>query len=420
MDRQIKAFPYRWVVLAFYMLLSMMIQVQWVALAPIARASEHFYAGQVSPGAFFGVDFLAMLYLIVFLIAALPASFIIDTYGLRVGLGIGAALAGVAGLLKGIFAQNFAVVLVAQIVLAVSQPFICNAATTLGARWFPLKERGVAVGLASLAQYLGIVAAMVVGPILVVGDASSPLYGHGVGRLLMIYGVATAAAALLSLAVVKEKPAGAADESLERLGAMKGMRSLLANRDFRILLVLFTIGLGIFNAVSSMVDSIAAHIGVDDSDGLIGTFMIVGGLVGALVLPILSDAARKRKPFLVLCMAGMVPGVAGLAFAGVLGGSPAGAYLIAKISAGVLGFFVLSAGPIGFQYAAEIGRPAPESTSQGLLMLVGQMSGIVFMAIMGAKSLMGPVLTAFSVLAVACFVATITLRESEILATPRE
>jgi MFS family permease len=407
--------PYRWAVLAAYMLLALASQIQWVALAPVSRAAERFYAGQIAPGSFFGIDFLAMVYLILYLVMALPASFIIDTYGLKVGLGIGAILAGVAGLAKGLFAQSFAVVLIAQAALALSQPFILNAATTLGARWFPLRERGLAVGFASLAQYLGIVAAMVIGPALVDGNASSIGYGLGVGKLLLVYGIATAAAAIASLLVVKERPALAVEGGEERLGALKGLKSLLASSDYRILLLLFTIGLGIFNALSSMVDTMASHIGVDDSDGLIGTFMIVGGIAGALLLPMLSDATRRRKPFLVICMAGMVPGVACLAFAGSLAVSSAGAYAIAKVAAGVLGFFVMSAGPIGFQYAAEIGRPAPESTSQGLLLLVGQISGIVFMSLMGSKALIGPVLAGFVVLSILSFLSTIVLRESELM-----
>jgi hypothetical protein len=54
----------------------------------------------------------------------------------------------------------------------------------------------------------------------------------------------------------------------------------------------------------------------------------------------------------------------------------------------VFGFFLLSAGPIGFQYGAEITFPAPEGTSNGLLILMGQISGIVF--ILGMDSLKAP------------------------------
>jgi hypothetical protein len=43
-----------------------------------------------------------------------------------------------------------------------------------------------------------------------------------------------------------------------------------------------------------------------------------------------------------------------------------------------MGFFLLSAGPIGFQYGAEVANPAPEGTTNGLLLLMGQISGIAF------------------------------------------
>jgi hypothetical protein len=46
----------------------------------------------------------------------------------------------------------------------------------------------------------------------------------------------------------------------------------------------------------------------------------------------------------------------------------------------------MSAGPIGFQYGAEVSYPAPESTSQGLLLLAGQISGLVFVAAMSMRS----------------------------------
>jgi hypothetical protein len=46
--------------------------------------------------------------------------------------------------------------------------------------------------------------------------------------------------------------------------------------------------------------------------------------------------------------------------------------------AGMMGFALLSAGPIGFQYGAEVAYPAPEGTTNGLLLLVGQVSGIIF------------------------------------------
>jgi MFS family permease len=105
--------------------------------------------------------------------------------------------------------------------------------------------------------------------------------------------------------------------------------------------------------------------------------MIVGGIVGAVVVPALSDRSRRRVPFMILAMAGAALGLAGVTFA-------ASTWLLLA-SAFAMGFFLLSAGPIGFQYGAEVAYPAPEGTSTGLLLLMGQISGIVF--ILGMDSL---------------------------------
>ena len=50
-------------------------------------------------------------------------------------------------------------------------------------------------------------------------------------------------------------------------------------------------------------------------------------------------------------------------------------------SAALMGFFLVSALPIGMQYAAEITYPTPEGTSNGLIQLFGQ-AAVVFVFIM--------------------------------------
>ena len=381
MDKEVKVYGYRWVVLAVFMLITVAVEIQWLTHAPVARAAEVFYAGQFDPASLVNVDFLAMSYMLLFLVFCLPASYVIDTWGIRRGVGIGAALAGAAGLVKGLFGGHFAVVLGAQLVLAAAQPFIINGVTALTVRWFPLKERGLAAGLASLAQYLGIILVMALTPLMVVSSPADPRYGQGMDRMLLIYGIFTAAAAVAALLFIREKPpTPPGREEYRPAPFTAGLKRILSLKDMRITLLLFFIGLGIFNAVSSMVDSIAGYLGVVDSDGMIGVLMLLGGILGALVLPVLSDKFMRRRLFLVLCMGGMVPGLFGLTFAGRLFADPAAAYALALASSFILGFFVMSAGPIGFQYAAEVSAPAPESTSQGLLLLSGQITGLVFVA----------------------------------------
>jgi len=156
-----------------------------------AELEEVFYEGQFDPSSFFNIDFLAMVYMLVFVVMSFPASYVIDTHGIRVGVSLGALLAGAAGLSKGMFADSFTAVVVAQVGLAVAQPFILNAVTAMSVRWFPHGERGMAAGFSALAQHIGIFIAMLVTPMLVGSDPVKAGYGSGFEGMLLWVGQIT-------------------------------------------------------------------------------------------------------------------------------------------------------------------------------------------------------------------------------------
>ncbi len=404
-----QVYGYRWVILSVFMMINLVIQLQWLTMAPIRSAAMKFYA--VSGSA---IDFLSMTYMFVFIIFCIPASYVIDTYGIRIGVGIGSIIALVAGVLKGIFAYNFTIVLICQLGLAVAQPFVLNAVTAVTVRWFPIRERGMAAGLASLSQYIGIIIVMIVTPILVeivYGDNLEILSVSGMRSMLLIYGIATGVAALFSLALMREKPPTPPEiETIKRYEFRKGLRHIITQKNMLLLIVIFFIGLGIFNAISTMIDAICLEKGLTiDQSGLVGGLMLVGGVIGAVLLPTLSDKFRKRKIFLVIGMIGMIPAVTGLTFFQDYG--------ITLTASFMLGFFLMSAGPIGFQYAAEISFPAPESTSQGLILLVGQISGLIFVAGMGSTAGLKRLMITFIVLSAIGLICSTFLGESPMIIT---
>jgi MFS family permease len=283
-------------------------------------------------------------------------------------VGIGAVLSAVFALTRGFFASNFALVFASQIGIAVGQPFVIGAITKIAARWFPVKERATASGLGTLALYLGPLAAMLFSPY---------LFLHiGMQRMLILYGVAMAAAAVVFLIAAKEKPPTPAGPD-ERTLMFDGLKAMLRRRDFLILLAMFFVGLGMFNGVATWIEDIVRPRGFTISQaGLLGGLMLVGGIVGAVIIPVLSDRSRRRKPFLLAALIGLIPGLLGMGFADNVG--------LLLFSGFIFGFFLLSAGPIGFQYAAEITHPAPEGTSNSLLLVMGQISGIIFIFAMNA------------------------------------
>ncbi len=404
-----QVFPYRWVVLGAYMFINMTIQIQWLTFAPIRSAAIVYY--NVSGP---WIDFLSMSYMLVFLVLSIPASYIIDTYGIRTGLGIGAVVAGVSSLLKGVFADSFTLVVIGQIGLAVAQPFILNAVTPLSRRWFPLRERAMAAGFGALSIYIGIIIVMICTPFMIHVDYNGTAIAgvSGISRMLFIYGIITLFSAVLSLIFIREKPPVPPEiETVTRHSFVKGMVHLFKQRNMIILIIIFFLGLGMFNAVSTMIDSICLGKGLNiEQSGLIGGLMLIGGVIGAVIIPVLSDKMRKRKIFLVICMIGMIPGVIGLHLST--------GYTGALISSFILGFFIMSAGPIGFQYAAEVSFPTPESTSQGIILLAGQISGLIFVAGMGTQTGLNIFMYLFIAFSFLALIGALMLGESPMILAP--
>ena len=354
-----KVYGYRWIVLLAFMSVVAINQLLWITFAPITSSAARYYG--VSD---LSIGLLSMSFMIVYIVVSIPASWAIDTYGIRVAVGIGAALTGLFGLARGLAAPHYTLVLIAQIGIAVGQPFILNAVTKVAARWFPLQERATAAGLGSLAMYLGIVGGMVLTPYLALRS--------GIAGTLVAYGSVAAAVAVLFFALARERPPTPPCPPDQEARAMvfDGLKHILRQRDFILLMVIFFVGLGVFNGVTTWIEDIVRPRGFSSTQaGIIGGLMVVGGIVGALVLPSLSDRYRRRTPFMVGALVGATLGLGGITYA------PSYGLLLA--SAFVMGFFLLSAGPIGFQYGAEITYPAPEGTSNGLLLLMGQISGIV-------------------------------------------
>lgn len=403
-EQIIKIYKYRWVVLAVFALLNILIAIQWLTFAPIAREARAVYGVSALK-----IDLLSMIFMGIYVVICIPASYIIDTHGIKIGIGIGAVLTGVFSLMKGFCAESYIAVVVAQVGLAVAQPFILNAATKVAARWFPVNERASAVGISILAQFAGIVLVMMATPGLVSmnNDGSYNLRG-----MLMTYGIISAAGSLLAILLLRERPGTppCKEKDEDRFMFFEGLKHLFKQRDMRLCLVLFFIGLGMFNAVSTCIDQICELKGLDmQKSGTIGGVMLIAGIAGALVLPPISDKLRKRKIFLVVAMAFMTPGLAGLTFGT--------GYHILLASSAVFGFFLLGAGaPIGFQYIAEVSHPAPESTSQGITMLAGQISGMIFIVGMNTVGMIN-FMYFYLVLAAINVFLSLLLKESKIINT---
>lgn len=364
-DQSYKVYPRRWLVLAVFMFINLTIQILWISYAPITGIAASFY--KVTD---LQIGFLAMTFMIAFIPLSIPVSWLIDTIGFRISVSIGAVLMGIFGLVRGFSGTDYKLVLISTIGIAIAQPFLLNAWTKIAANWFGINERATAVGLVTLSGLVGTAMGMVITPVLI-ETMSIP-------SIQLFYGALAAFSSLIFIVFSKDKPptspcpAGEETRSL----MLDGLKTAIRVKDFWFYLLIFFIGMGIFNGITTWVETIIRPRGFTALDaGTMGALMLGGGLIGAVGIPAISDRKGRRIPFLRLGFLCAIPGLIGLAFAQN--------QLVLFTSAFFLGFFLISAGPIGMQYSAEITNPTPEGTSNGLIQLFGQAS-VVFVYIMEA------------------------------------
>ncbi|MGA2762310.1 MAG: MFS transporter [Spirochaetia bacterium] len=401
-ESTIKAYRYRWLILAAFMLITGINQALWITFAPITSEAMKFYSTSD-----LAIGLLSLCFMAIYILIFLPSAWLIDTWGIRASVSLGAVLTAVFALTRGIFASNFTLMFISQAGIAVGQPLVLGATTKLAGRWFPADERATATGLGTLSIYLGVLLSLIVTPILTAA--------YGMKGMLVIGGVAAVVAALFFIVVAREKPptpVGRPEDEVRSL-MLDGLRSMIRRRDFLFLLAIFFVGLGMFNGITTWIEEIVGPRGFSTAQaGLAGGLMLIGGIVGAFVLPLVSDSLRRRKPFVILALIGLIPGLLGVTFAA--------SYWLLLAGSFVFGFFLLSAGPVGFQYGAEMTLPAPEGTSNTLLLVAGQISGIIFIFLMDALKSPSGSMTASLLgllgLTVVALLLAFFLRESPILA----
>jgi MFS family permease len=347
------------VVLAVFMLINVMVQILWICYAPIATLAAAAYGVKRED-----IDLLANMFMLIYLVVSFPAAWAIDTYGFKKAVGFGAIMMGVFGLLRALFPMNYTMAVVGSIGISVGQPFLMNAFTKFAAIWFPQKHRATITGVIFLAVFLGIGLGEVLGPGLV--------SACGFAGMQLIYGIASAVSALLFLVLARSAPPTPASPPEEEVRALvlDSLKQILKNKSVYILSLALFLASGIVNGVFTLIDGLGKELSLTVDQGVTLTaLLLVGGIVGSIVIPAVSDAIGRRKLVLIVAVILAVPATLGL----VLGRGLA----FEIICFFVMGFAVTGVTPVAYQYGAEITYPAPEGTSNGIFALVVQASGLL-------------------------------------------
>ncbi|MCJ7576089.1 MAG: MFS transporter [Dehalococcoidia bacterium] len=360
-----KSYRYRWVVLAVYMYISALTQLYWLNFAAIDTFIEGRFS--IPPST---VMWFTLVFPLVQVLLSMPAGMVIDRKGFKYGVGIGALFTGVFAMLRLVNTDSFTILLISQIGIAVGQPFVLNGVTKLVVTWFPQKEEATAVGLGSLALLVG----MMVG----LGATPALVQYLGFETMLLIYGVLGVLGILLFFSLAKAHPATPPREVevQQEITGWQGIKHILKIRDFVMLGFIALIGIGVFNGLATWLEKILNElheIPMTDA-GIISAILVLSGIIGCIVIPMVSDRIRKRKPFLLLASAvGTVCIVALMVAKG---------YAANMVNGIFLGFFLISALPIMLTMSAEITGARFAGISVGYLQLLGNAAAVAIVPIM--------------------------------------
>lgn len=362
-EEKIQVYGYRWVVLLLFMLANIMTQILWITFAAVTNESMVFFG--VSDELF--IFLLSAIFMIVYIPDNFLASWLIDKYDFKIGSGIGAVLIAIFGFLRFFAGQNYMMMLIFSIGIAIGQPFIMNSITKLSGNWFPESERTSATGFGTISMFIGILLGVLLTPFLIVGNDLSPM--------LLIYGILSLVIGVLFIVFVKSRPPTppSRNPSSEKVLMFEGMKKLLTDKFFLILVIIFFLGLGIFNMVTTYIQVILTPKNpVFDATfaGIVGGIMLLGGIIGAIIFSAISDKYQKKVILIIISI--LIATISLFVFSFVSDPS------LIMLFSFLFGFGLLGAAPVTLEYAVDITKPVPEASSNGILMMVGQIGGIIF------------------------------------------
>lgn len=351
----------KWVVLAAFSSVAMVSQMLWLNFAPILSYVQSRYAVTESLA-----SLLIIVFPLLYFFLSIPAGAWIDRAGYHTPVACGALLQGIASLVR-IYDDSFIVLVIAQIAIAVAQPFIVNGISKLATEWFDESHGAIATGIGTMGMFFGMALALAGTPILV--------ENFSFRTAMIVFGILSMACAIFF--VLADPKTNPAFQTVTNKSTLPGLMPILKNRTLILIFILSFLGLGFFNGLTTWLELILAGNGVNAKDaGLAGATLIAGGVVGSIVIPALSDRFKRRKPFLIGCV--VMALVATYPFT-------AQSSLVSLLAiGGALGFFFLPAYALLLEMCAEVAGEGHAGSATGLLMLAGNAGGVVVIAGMDA------------------------------------
>lgn len=390
---EFKQYSRRWGMLALFCLLTAANAVSWICYSSISSIAETYYGVDTTL-----INLLSVLFLALYLPGSIAATYAYARYNTKTGLLIGAALTAAGCWIRTIGTINvytstawrYSWAMAGQILCALGQPFFTNAPAKIASEWFAVDQRAVATTIGAMFNPIGIAIGQVFPPIVVDPDTS------GMSIMLIIAAAFATVVMLLTAVFFQERPPTPPSRSTHSKNMQKAdflipgaavfderffleVKACLMDKNFRVLIFSFGMGLGAFNALSTLIEQFVKPCGYSsDEAGYFGGLIIGFGLLGAGIVGPVLDATHKYNLFL----RGGFVACAGACIAFLFALRP-DQPIVVGVAFALLGLCMLPLLPIAMECAAECTYPMNEEVSSGILMFAGNLFGVGLIFLLG-------------------------------------
>jgi predicted MFS family arabinose efflux permease len=369
---QYHVYGIRWIQLLVYFLASFANSIHGMTFAPIESQTKQFYNISTTE-----VNALAIVCSFVYTVGTILSIWLSRKYSLRIIMIIGSILnlgvfIRVLSLIKP--DQGYSALMIGQILPAISAPFFLNSASLFAARWFAPSQRDVATAIGSMANPLGLAMGTLF-PSLIINDTNASSKEFFI--LLIIEAGFTLLTTLLIIIIFRSNPPtppSSSEEHHQTINIKEDLIKLLTNFHYLTLLFGFSLGVAIFNSITTLLYQLIAPSGYTSNHaGIFGAILIVSGLLNSFIVGFIMDKTHAYQSILKI----LVIGACASAIFFILILRPNELYPLA-LSISFMGFFILPLLPVSFECAVECTYPIRSEWSTGLLMCVGNSLGVIF------------------------------------------
>ena len=224
-------FATRWGALLLFGAATLLNQAHWGTFAPIAAIVATYLGVEVTQ-----VDYLSLVYMILYVPLFLISCYVIDRRGLRFSVVSGAVLNAVGSILRTIggFTASFGLVMAGQLFAATAQLLLFFVPSRIALAWFPATERATATGIAWMLTNLGMAMGFIVSSTSV---PSAEMAAATLPGMLLAWALVSTLVALLAVGLFRQAPeqppslAAAASAAMSGMGGGRMIRTRTSRSD---------------------------------------------------------------------------------------------------------------------------------------------------------------------------------------------